>query len=199
VAVRKETIKQQFDEALPAVLEPGERVLGGAYGVSGPNPLWVQGLLGLAGFLHFGMRYYYVYVALTDRRLIFVNASFWTSRPQGFAWSDARDSITISDLQTDNKLWNWGKISSPTKQNLRMNFHAFSRPELKAMGDLLADRIVGAPGPGSRGRSGPVGRSRAACAADTASAVSRAAASTDFGGLTGRRETLCYPGAVPGV
>jgi hypothetical protein len=147
VAVRKETIKQQFNEALPAVLEPGERVLGGAYGVSGPNPLWAQGLLGLAGFLIFGMRYYYV--ALTDRRLIFMNASFWTSRPKGLAWSDPRDSITISDLQTDNKLWNWGKISGPTKQNLRMNFHAFWRPELKAMGDVLADRIVGprlAPG-----------------------------------------------------
>jgi hypothetical protein len=57
MAVRKETIKQQFNEALPAVLEPGERVLGGAYGVSGPNPLWAQGLLGLAGFLIFGMRY----------------------------------------------------------------------------------------------------------------------------------------------
>jgi hypothetical protein len=141
VAVRKETIKQQFNEALPAVLEPGERMLGGAYGVSGPNPLLAQGLLGLAGFLIFGMRYYYV--ALTDRRLIFMNASFWTSRPKGLAWSDPRDSITISDLQTDNKLWNWGKISSPTKQNLRMNFHAFWRPELKAMGDLLADRIVG--------------------------------------------------------
>jgi hypothetical protein len=107
VAVRKETIKQQFNEALPAVLEPGERVLGGAYGVSGPNPLWAQGLLGLAGFLLFGMRYYYV--ALTDRRLIFMNASFWTSRPQRFAWSDPRDSITITDLQTDNKLWNWAR------------------------------------------------------------------------------------------
>lgn len=67
MAVRKETIKQQFNEALPAVLEPGEQVLGGAYGVSGPNPLWAQGLLGLVGFLIFGMRYYYV--ALTDRRL----------------------------------------------------------------------------------------------------------------------------------
>jgi len=141
VAIRKETIKQQFNEALPAVLEPDEQVLGGAYGVSGPNPLWAQGLLGLVGFLIFGMRYYYV--ALTDRRLIFMNASFWTSRPKGFAWSDPRDSVTISDLQTDNKLWNWGKFSSPTKQNLRLNFHAFWRPELKAMGDILADRIVG--------------------------------------------------------
>jgi len=154
VAVRKETIKQQFNDALTPVLEPGEQVLGGAYGVSGPNPLWAQGLLGLAGFLIFGMRYYYV--ALTDRRLIFLNASFWTSRPKGFAWSDPRDSITISDLQSDNKLWNWGKISSPTKQDLRMNFHAFWRPELKAMGDLLADRIVGARlAPGAAGDPTP--------------------------------------------
>ena len=150
-----------------------------------------QGLLGLAGFLILGMRYYYV--ALTDRRSIFVNASFWTSRPKGFAWSDARDSITISDLQTDNKLWNWGKISSP-KQNLRMNFPAFWRPELKAMGDVLADRIVGprlsfgAAGDPLRRRSGLV------CAATTA----RTDASDAVRGLNGRRETLCYPGAVPG-
>jgi hypothetical protein len=86
-------------------------VLGGAYGVSGPNPLWAQGLLGLAGFLIFGMRYNYV--ALTDRRLIFLNASFWTSRPKGFAWADPRDSITISDLQTDNKLWKLGQGLQP--------------------------------------------------------------------------------------
>ena len=40
MAVRREMIKQLFNEALPAVLEPGEQVLGGAYGVSGPTPLW---------------------------------------------------------------------------------------------------------------------------------------------------------------
>ena len=40
MAVRKETIKQQFNEALSAVLEPGERVLGGAYGVSGRTRCW---------------------------------------------------------------------------------------------------------------------------------------------------------------
>ena len=154
MAVRKETIKQQFNEALPALLDPGERVLGGAYGVSGPNPLWAQGLLGLAGYLIFGMRYYYV--ALTDRRLIFMNASFWTGRPAGLAWSAPRDSVTIGDLQTDNKLWNWGTFSSPTKQNLRMNFHAFWRPEIKEMGDLLADRIVGPRlGPGAAGDAPP--------------------------------------------
>jgi hypothetical protein len=147
MAVRKETIKQQFTAALPTVLEPGEQVQGGAYCVSGPNPLWAQGLLGMAGYFIFGMRYYYL--ALTDKRVIFMNASFWTGRPGGLAWSDPRDAITISNLQTDNKLWNWGLYSSPTKENLRLNFHAFWRPEIKALGDLLADRIVGprlAPG-----------------------------------------------------
>ena len=79
----------------------------------GAEPFVGAGPVGLAGFLIFGMRYYYV--ALTDRRLIFLNASFWTSRPKGFAWADPRESITTSDLQTDNKLWNWGKISSPTQ------------------------------------------------------------------------------------
>jgi len=145
------------------------------------------------------VRYYYV--ALTDRRLIFMNASFWSSRPQGLAWSDPRDSITISALQTDNMLWNWGKISSPTKQNLRMNFHAFWRPELKAMGDLLADRIVGPRlAPEAPGDPAPSAGQGPAAPPDTASAVSRAAADpAAFGGLTGRRETLCYPGAVPGV
>ena len=49
MAVRKDTIKQQFTEAIPPVLEPGELVLGGAYGVSGPNPLWAQGLSGSPG------------------------------------------------------------------------------------------------------------------------------------------------------
>jgi hypothetical protein len=31
------------------MLEPGERVLGGAYGVSGPNPLWLQACSGSPG------------------------------------------------------------------------------------------------------------------------------------------------------
>ena len=36
-----------------------------------------------------------------------------------------------------------------------MNFHAFWRPELKAMGDLLADRIIG-PRLGSGAAGDPV-------------------------------------------
>ena len=113
---------------------------------------------------------------------------------------DPRDSITISDLQTDNKLWNWGKISSPTKQNLRMNFHAFWRPELKAMGDMLADLIVGP----RLGPEPPAIRLQAAGEAPSARPppappLRGAATSSADGGLNGPRGTLCYPGAVPGV
>src|SRR4029453_4924620 len=131
-------------------------------------------------------------VALTDRRLIFMDASFWTSRPKGLAWSDPRDSITISDLQTDNKLWNWGKISSPTKQNLRMNFHPFWRPEPKAMGEWLAARIVVprlAPGAAGDPDSSAPAPPRPPAAPPPLPPSE---------GLSGRRGTLCYPGAVPG-
>jgi hypothetical protein len=197
VAVRKETIRQQFDEALPAVLEPGERMLG-AYGVSGPNPLWAQGLLGLAGFLILGMRYYYV--ALTDRRLIFMNASFWTSRPRGLAWSDPRDSIRISDLQTDNKLLELGQDLEPDQAEPPHELPRVQAP--RAQGD---GRRAGRPD--RRSASEPRGRRRpgsgdgpgAVRAATSARATAIRAAAGAVGGLNDRRETLCYPGAVPGV
>ena len=192
MAVRKETIKQPFNGALPAVLEPGERVLGGAYGVSGPNPLWAQGLLGLAGFLIFGMRYYYV--ALTDRRLVFMNASFWTSRPKGLAWSDPRDRSRSATCRRTTSC-GLGQDLEPDQAEPP---HELPRVlASRAQGD---GRPAGRPdrrpafGPGSRRRSGPVR------AGDTASAAGRVApTATLVGGLTGRRGTLCYPGAVPGV
>ena len=161
MAVRKETIKQQFNEALPAVLEPGERVLGGAYGVSGPNPLWAQGLLGLAGFLIFSIRYYYV--ALTDRRLIFMNASFWTSRPKGFAWSDPRDRQQAVEL---------GQDLEPDQAE-----PPHELPPVLASGAQGDGRPAGRPdrrpafGPWSRGRPGSVRRSWAVGPVGTASAA----------------------------
>jgi hypothetical protein len=80
-----------------------------------------------------------------------------------------------------------------------MNFHAFWRPELKAMGDLLADRIVGPRlSPGAARRPGSGDRPGAVCAITTARATTTRAIAA-VGGLNDRRETLCYPGAVPGV
>ncbi len=132
MAVRKEAIKQQFTEALPAVLEPGEQVQSGAYLVSGPSPMWVAGLLGLIGILLFNVRYYYL--AVTDRRVIFYAASFWSSRPKGFAWADPRGSVAISDVVTDAKLWNHMLFSRPgAAKPLRLNVHAFWREEMKGV------------------------------------------------------------------
>ena len=79
-----------------------------------------------------------------------------------------------------------------------MNFHAFWRPELKAMGDMLADRIVGP----HLGPERPAIRFREV-AGQAPSALTPppapVAASAADGGLNGPRGTLCYPGAVPGV
>lgn len=143
MAVRKEAVKQQFTEALPAVLEPGEQVLGGAYGMSGPNPIFAQGLFGVAGWLIFRVRPYYV--AVTDRRVIFMQASFWTARPKGMAWADPRSVVTIRDVRTDAKLWNSATFSTPSKQKLRMNFHAFWKQETKTLDELLSARPGGGP------------------------------------------------------
>jgi hypothetical protein len=127
MAVRKEAVKQQFTEALPGVLEPGEQVLGGAFGMSGPNPLFAQGLFGVAGYLIFRVRPYYV--AVTDRRVIFMRASFWTARPK----------------RSDAKLWNSATFSTPSKHKLRMNFHTFWGAETKTLGELLTAQLGDRP------------------------------------------------------
>jgi hypothetical protein len=129
-------------------------------------------VFGLAGFLIFGMRDYYV--ALTDRRLIFINASFLTSRPEGFAWSDARDSVTIGDLQT-NTSCGTGARSQAEQAEPPHELPRVLASRAQAMGDLLADRMVGPRLPlWSRRRSGSVRRPWADRAADTASVTSRA-------------------------
>jgi hypothetical protein len=132
MALRKETIKKQFTEALPAVLEPGEQMQAGTFCVSGPNPLFAQGLLGIIGMLLFGMRWYFI--AVTDRRVVFLKASYWTGRPSGFAWADARFSTSVSDVNLSAKVWGHFKYSSPTKPGaVRLNVHRWWLDEGKAV------------------------------------------------------------------
>lgn len=143
MAVRKEKVKQQFMEALGSVLEPGEQLQAGAYGPSGPNPLFATGLFGILGMLLFGVRYYYV--AVTDRRVVFLKSSFWTARPAGFGWADPRNSVTISDVDTDAKLWNHLKYTGPNRKAFRMNFHAWWRDETKQLVAALGSSGQAAP------------------------------------------------------
>ena len=145
MAVRKETISKQFHEALPAMLEPGEQVLAGAYCVSGPSPLWIAGLLGLLGMLLFGVQYYFL--AITDRRAIAMKASFWTARPAGFGFADPKDAVVISDIVTDAKLWSHLLYARPGQKPLRLNFHAWWRDEMKAVVAALGGADVPVPPP----------------------------------------------------
>ena len=45
MAFRRAKIKEQFDAAIPAVLEPGEQVQAETLSQSGPSP-WLAGLIG---------------------------------------------------------------------------------------------------------------------------------------------------------
>lgn len=146
MAVRKETIKKQFTEALPSMLEAGEQVQAGTFSVSGPNPLFAQGLLGILGLLLFGMRWYFV--AVTDRRVVFVKASYWTSRPSGFGFADPRSSVSVSDMNLSAKVWGHFRYTSPSRPTgLRLNVHRWWLEEGKVVVAALAPPSA-APQPG---------------------------------------------------
>ena len=147
MAIRKETVREQFMEALPSVLEPGEQLRAGAYCVSGPSPLWIAGLLGLIGMLLFGVQYYFL--AITDRRAILMKASFWTARPAGLGFSDPKDAIVISEIVTDAKLWSHLLYARPGQKPLRLNFHTWWRDEMKQVVAALGGADVPAPPPGA--------------------------------------------------
>ena len=150
MALRKETIKTQFTEALPAVLEPGEQMQARTFCVSGPNPLLAQGLFGIIGLLLFQMRWYFV--AVTDRRVVFMKASYWTGRPSGFAWADPRASVSVSDVNLGAKVWGHFKYTTPTKPSaLRLNVHRWWLEEGNAVVAALT------PASAASSRSEPTG------------------------------------------
>jgi hypothetical protein len=110
VAIRKETIKQQYAQAMAPALEPGEQVLAGVMSQSGPSP-WLTGAIGILLMLAFGLKMYFV--AVTDRRVVFWRGSLWSQRPQGLAWADPRGAATITDVVADAKLWNSFRYARP--------------------------------------------------------------------------------------
>lgn len=140
MAIRKETVKAQFDEAVRSVLEPGEVVQTGTAAVTGPNPLWSQGLFGLVGLLLFGVRYHFVF--LTDRRVIFMKMSMMSSRPKGgLAWSDARSAASVSDVRSA-ATWSSFQYQRPAGgKPLRLNVARPWREEFKAIAEGLGGAV----------------------------------------------------------
>jgi hypothetical protein len=110
MAVRRDTIKQQFGEAIGGVLEGGEQVLAGTLAQSGPTP-WLAGGVGFIVMYRMGMRLFFV--AATDRRIVFMRASLWTQRPRGLAFADIRGAGQLTDVVADAKIWNSFKYTRP--------------------------------------------------------------------------------------
>lgn len=136
MAVRRDTVRKQFEEAVQPLLEPGEQLVAGSYGASGPNPLWLSGLFGFIGMIIAGVRYYFVWV--TDRRVIFMGASMMTARPKGgMVWADQRAAVSVSDV-TPAATWSWFRYHRPAGgKPIRMNFPRFWREDFTAMTSAL--------------------------------------------------------------
>jgi hypothetical protein len=145
MAFRKETIKQQFGEALPTVLEPGERVDVGFLTVSGPSPWLTAGIFGYLGMLLMGARWYFV--TLTDRRIVFMKVSMASGRPAGLAWADPRRSGAVSDVNLEGKVWSRVRYQRPEGKSVRLNIQRFWRGEGAEFVKLLEGSAAPPPPP----------------------------------------------------
>jgi hypothetical protein len=132
MAVRKETIKKQLDEALPSMLEPGEKVEAGVNTIVGPSPWLSTGLLGLIG--QFLIKYYYVVV--TDRRVLFVRMSRLSMRPLDLASAAPLSSVSVTQYKPAS-LWSVLKIDTGAGKEMRLNVHRIWRDELEPVAAAL--------------------------------------------------------------
>jgi len=137
MAVRKETIRTQFTEALGPVLEPGEQVVAGAVTQSGHSP-WLTSAFGALGyliFMAFGTRLYFM--AVTDRRVVLIKASILRGRPAGIRFIDARSDVQLTRVKVA-AIWSRARYRRSDGKQLRLNFHRKWRDELQLIVKELA-------------------------------------------------------------
>jgi hypothetical protein len=142
VAVRKERVKQQMDQALEAALEAGERPQVAFPAMAGPSPWLASGVLGLIGqfvIVH-------LFVALTDRRVVFLRVSRWGQRPVGLAFADDRGAGGVSSWEPA-AVWSVVRYRRPDGSRLKLNVHRMWREEAERFVELLG-------GPEPAGTSG---------------------------------------------
>jgi hypothetical protein len=149
MAVRKDTITRQFNDTMKAgILEPGEQVITGMMTQTGASP-WLAGLIGVVLMVLTGTRWYYV--ALTDRRVLFLRAHPMTSKPtSAVAWADRRDAASISDIVSDAKVWNRLRYNRPGQAKpVRLNVSAVQwRSEFQTLvANLEAGGVPAIPPP----------------------------------------------------
>jgi hypothetical protein len=138
MAVRKDTIKGQVREALGQVLEPGEEVVAGVHAVAGPSPLLTAGVLGLIG--QFMLTYYWV--AVTDRRVLFLTLSRLSLRPEGLGRAEPRSAVEVTRYRT-SAVWSVLKVRGSDGKEVRLNVHRIWREELEAVAGALGASTSG--------------------------------------------------------
>jgi hypothetical protein len=112
-------------EMLRTVYEPGEQEAAGVMVIQGPSPWLVAGVGGL--IFQFLVKYYFV--AVTDRRVIFIRTSRWSQRPIRVERIDPRESAAIM-ASAVNRVWSWFKYRGPDGKVLKENVHRIWRDEL---------------------------------------------------------------------
>lgn len=119
MAVRKDKIKDQMQEFVSGLLEEDEAWQGGALAQTGPMP----GLFGLVG-MAFIKQYY---VALTNRRVLFVRSSQFTGRPVNLEFADSRDQARLSP-GADGTFWSTATYEG--SRSMRLRYHKIWREEM---------------------------------------------------------------------
>jgi hypothetical protein len=116
---RKDKIKEAMEQFVSGLLEEGETWQGGALGQSGPMP----GLFGIVG-MAFIKQYY---VALTNRRVLFVRSSQLSGRPLRLDFSDPREAARMT-AGVEGKFWNL--VTYEGSRSVRLRYHQLWREEM---------------------------------------------------------------------
>src|SRR6266487_850420 len=134
MALRKEPQKRKFNEAIAPILEPGEGIEAGCAVLTGPSP-WLGAGVGLLILYGLGTRPYYV--AVTDRRVIFMRPGLWSARQIRLGHADPRSAVSISDVRR-GRIWNRFQYRRPDGTTVRVNIHRIWAPEMEGIVRALA-------------------------------------------------------------
>lgn len=136
MAVPKEVVRDRFESFLSPFLEPGERSVASAFVIPGPSPAAI-GFVGAVVQLAKGQGD--MWMAVTQRRVLFVRATFMTQKPKAFAWADPRHAVEIAEIHAHERNgWNWFVYARPGERPLRINLSVVWEEEFAAIAAALS-------------------------------------------------------------
>jgi hypothetical protein len=135
VPFRKSSLFRLAQVELNRYLEPGEQIEVLTYFYNHP-PATGTGVVGggLAMIENRKVRAWFA--ALTDRRLLFLNASTYSNKPQDLAWTDARPGAAARRLTDDpRKRTQYGAVEyrRPTGEALQLWYSGLFSPDVTAL------------------------------------------------------------------